>query len=95
MNEVFGVEAVEELCAQWCDPSVPMEVILVNYLQKKVSKEIPHSNNGSVLQSMVDESNCAEWLTILDKQAVKIHCMGNVLDNWLRSILIVLLEVVL
>ena len=73
VHEALSVEEVNELCHQWEDPQVSIEVMLVNYLQKKTNKEIPHSNNVSTVQAMVDESKLAEWQTILDKQAVKVH----------------------
>ena len=73
VHEALSVEEVNELCHQWEDPQVSIEVMLVNYLQKKTNKEIPHSNNVSTVQAMVDELKLAEWQTILDKQAVKVH----------------------
>ena len=73
VHEALSVEEVNELCHQWEDSQVSIEVMLVNYLQKKTNKEIPHSNNVSTVQAMVDESKLAEWQTILDKQAVKVH----------------------
>eukprot|EP00435_Cladocopium_sp_Y103_P010611 s801_g2.t1 len=71
--EVLSVEDVTELCNQFDDPDVSFEVLVANYLQKKVSKEVPPVNNHPDLQSLVDESKRAEWNTIIDKQAVKIH----------------------
>ena len=71
--EVLSVQDVSELCKQFDDPEVSFEVLLANYLQKKSSKELPPVNNHPDLQSLIDESKRAEWNTILDKQAVKVH----------------------
>ena len=73
VSEVLSVEDVSALCQQFEDPNVSFEVMMASYLQKKTSKELPHSNNHPDLQSLIDESKRTEWSTIVDKQAVKIH----------------------
>ena len=71
--EVLSVEDVTELCRQLEDPKITTECLLANYLQKKTSKELHHSHNHPDLQSLIDESKRAEWNTIVDKHAVKVH----------------------
>ena len=73
VSEVLTVEEVSELCQQFEDPNMSHEIMMASYLQKKTSKELPHSNNHPDLQSLIDESKKAEWSTIVDKQAVRIH----------------------
>ena len=70
---MLSVEDVSALCQQFEDPNLSFEVMMASYLQKKTSKELPHSNNHPDLQSLIDESKRTEWNTIVDKQAVKIH----------------------
>ena len=72
-QDQLSSEDVAELVDMLDDPSVSIEVLVANYMQKKTSKEIGHSNNHPDLQAMVDESKRTEWNTILDKTAVRIH----------------------
>ena len=69
----MSVGDITELCEQWGDPDVPIEVMLANYMQKKASKEMSPCNHPPEIQSMVDDSKVVEWSTIVDKNAVKIH----------------------
>ena len=72
--------ATEALSVEECDQLIdrlqqgPHEALMSEYLKKKMSKELPHSNNSPEIQKLVDEGKKAEWETILSKpHAVKIH----------------------
>ena len=71
--EALSVEAVDELVDMMNDATIPIEVLIANYMQKKTAKELPPSNNEPFLQRLVDDSKRTEWDTILEKGAVKIH----------------------
>lgn len=50
-----------------------VEVLIANFLKKKMQKELHHSNNPPSLQELVDSSKIAEWNTLRDeKQAIKV-----------------------
>lgn len=72
-HETLSVEDVNHLQELWDDNHSSVEVLIANYMQKKLSKEIHPTKNSPELQAKVDESKRVEWQTILDKQAVKIH----------------------
>ena len=72
--------ATEALSVEDCDQLMDVlqqgshETLMSEYLKKKMSKELPHSNNPPEIQKLVDEGKKAEWETILSKPyAVKIH----------------------
>lgn len=52
--------------------SLSIEVLTAAFLQKKLQKEIPPSNNDVELQQKVDASKSLEWETLLGKNAIKI-----------------------
>ena len=60
---------VEEMNA--CNNDI--DVLIAAHVQKKATKELPHSGNTADLQKLVNESKAAEWSTILEKGAVKVH----------------------
>ena len=49
-----------------------IEVLTAAFLQKKLQKEIPASNNPDDLQKKVDGSKELEWETLLGKNAIRI-----------------------
>ena len=70
MSEVLSVEEVQEFISaqeqSW--------ECLMSYMKKKMSKELPHSNNPPDVQTKVQEVKRVEWYTILSKPtAVKIQ----------------------
>ena len=53
---------------------IDIDVLKADYLQKKMEKELPHSNNDPPLQKMIDSGKAAEWKTLSEKPNVlKIH----------------------
>ena len=48
------------------------EVLIAQHIQKRIQKELPHSNNAPWLQVQVDASKTLEWNTLTDKQAVRL-----------------------
>ena len=60
---------VEEMNA--CNHDI--NVLIAAHVQKKATKELPHSGNAADLQKLINESKAAEWSTILEKGAVKVH----------------------
>ena len=60
---------VEEMNA--CNNDI--NVLIAAHVQKKATKELPHSGNAADLQKLINESKAAEWSTILEKGAVKVH----------------------
>ena len=72
MSEVLSVVECSELADMIHGGS--HEALMAEFLKKKMSKELPHSNNPSHLQRMVDDGKSAEWETIISKpHAVKLH----------------------
>eukprot|EP00434_Breviolum_minutum_P035842 symbB.v1.2.031741.t1/scaffold3487.1/size55659/4 len=58
----------------WNTQHLDMEVLIAEYLKKKMLKELPHSKNPPKLQRMVDEGKRLEWQTIVNKpHSVKLH----------------------
>ena len=67
LHEVFSV-------AQMNDANLTIDVLIAEYLKKKMTKELHHSNNPSALQSKIDEGKQVEWNTLLNKPNVlRIH----------------------
>ena len=66
-DEILTVEEVEEVFQH------EVESLMAAYLQKKVSKELPPSNNEPVLQKVIDASKTTEWTTLSDKNAIRVH----------------------
>ena len=48
------------------------EVLFAQYLQKRMQKELRHSNNEPWLQGQIDAAKTAEWNTLTEKQAVRL-----------------------
>ena len=72
-NEVLSVEDLGSH-VQWNTQHLDMEVLIAEYLKKKMLKELPHSKNPPKLQKMVDEGKRLEWQTIVSKpHSVKLH----------------------
>ena len=66
VSEILSVELLEG--------PLDIEVLIADYLQKKMEKELPHSNNEVSLQRMIDSGKSAEWKTMTEKPNVlKIH----------------------
>eukprot|EP00435_Cladocopium_sp_Y103_P043787 s1055_g12.t1 len=71
-HEVLSVQDCSELRTMFDDG--PIEILMAEYLKRKLSKEIPHSKNPPELQQKVDEGKVLEWQTLLSKQnAIKVH----------------------
>ena len=50
------------------------EVLVSEYMKKKLSKELHHSNNPAAVQRLVDEGKRVEWETLLSKEnAIRVH----------------------
>eukprot|EP00435_Cladocopium_sp_Y103_P017847 s883_g4.t1 len=64
-------DEVSELCSS-LDSGVSHEVLIAQYLQKRMQKELPHSNHVPWLQSQVDAAKTLEWNTLAEKQAVRL-----------------------
>ena len=71
-HEVLCVQDWNDICACW-DQHQDVDVLIANYLQKKSSKELPHSRNPPLLQELIDDSKYTEWQTLSSKSAVKLH----------------------
>ena len=54
-----------------CDNNI--HVLIAAHIQKKATKELPPTGNAGPLQQLVNESKIAEWPTIVEKGAVKLH----------------------
>ena len=48
------------------------DVLVVQFMQKRAQKEIPHSHNEPKLQAQVDAAKVQEWNTLIEKQAVRL-----------------------
>ena len=48
------------------------EVLTASFLQKKLQKELPASNNPPELQKSIDEAKTIEWETLLGKNAIQV-----------------------
>lgn len=72
VNEVLSVQECGDLLASWDDCSA--EVFMTEYIKRKMSKELHHSNNPPKLQAMIDAGKRAEWETLLSKEnGIRIH----------------------
>ena len=49
-----------DLCMLIENASQPLEVLIANFLKKKMAKELHHSNNPPALQEKIDESKVVE-----------------------------------
>ena len=58
VHEALSVVECHELCDLWQNSS--HEVFMADYLKKKMSKELHHSNNPVELQSKIDEGKRVE-----------------------------------
>ena len=70
------VESASEVLSVEClnSKQLDVEVLIADYLKKKMQKELPHSNNDIALQSKVDAGKREEWQTLLSKDNVlRIH----------------------
>ena len=66
-HEVLSVESLN-------DVNMTIDALIAEYLKKKMSKELHHSNNPSELQQKIDEGKKAEWTTLLNKSNVlRLH----------------------
>lgn len=64
----------EILSAELMNGPIDIDVLIADYLQKKMEKELPHSNNDPPRQRMIDSGKAAEWKTLSEKPNVlKIH----------------------
>ena len=54
----------------WTSHEVNKEVLIAEYITKKMAKEIPHSNNSPALQAKVDAGKAKEWKTLCEKPNV-------------------------
>ena len=70
-HEVLCVQDWNDICACW-DEHHDVDILIANYMQKKSSKELPHSRNDPLLQELVDDSKSTEWQTLSSKNAVKL-----------------------
>ena len=48
------------------------ETLIAQHIQKRLQKELPHSNNVPWLQAQVDAAKTLEWNTLSEKQAVRL-----------------------
>eukprot|EP00435_Cladocopium_sp_Y103_P057373 s281_g19.t1 len=59
------------------------EVLIAQHIQKRMQKELPHSNNVPWLQSQVDAAKTLEWNTLSEKQAVRLLSPAEA--SWVRK----------
>ena len=54
-------------------PAESVEILIASFLQKKLQKELHHSNNPPQLQEKIDASKIVEWTTLRDeKKALQV-----------------------
>jgi len=64
----------EILSVELLNGPIDVEALIADNLQKKMEKELPHSNNEASLQKVIDSGKAAEWKTLIEKPNVlKIH----------------------
>ena len=61
----------------------PHEVLIAQHIQKRMQKELHHSNNEPWLQAQVDAAKILEWNTLTDKQAVRLLSPSE--SAWVRK----------
>ena len=59
ITEVLSVQQVSDLMDEW-DKCPNVEVLMANYLAKKMAKELPPTGNSPSLQEAVDDSKRTE-----------------------------------
>ena len=64
--------------------SESVEVFLANFLKKKMTSELHHSNNPPEVQEAIDESKVTEWLTLQDEKRV-ISVVDPKSAIWIRK----------
>ena len=69
---LFSDEVMSALREQSLHAS-EVEVLIAGFLQKQMQKELPVKGNAPELQQEVEESKSAQWCTMKNKLAVKIH----------------------
>eukprot|EP00435_Cladocopium_sp_Y103_P049592 s603_g15.t1 len=57
---------------QTLQSGAPHEVLIAQHIQKRMQKELHHSNNEPWLQAQIDAAKIQEWNTLSDKQAVRL-----------------------
>ena len=58
----------------WSTEGLDIEVLIAEYIKKKMAKELPHSKNPPAIQRLVEEGKSTEWKTMLSKpDNVKVH----------------------
>ena len=72
-HEALSVQDVTELTDAWQDPRVPVEVLIAQYMEKKLSKEVGHSGHPPDIQRELDASKTTEWQTLIEKKVIRIH----------------------
>ena len=66
-HDVLSVEQID-------DVNMSIDTLIAEYLKKKMTKELHHSNNPPELQQKIDEGKKTEWTTLLNKSNVlRIH----------------------
>ena len=72
-SEVLSVQHFDTIDS-WLTEGFDFEVLVSEYMKKKMAKELHHSHNPPQIQRMVDEGKSVEWKTMLSKpDNVKIH----------------------
>lgn len=72
-SEILSVEHLTEVPC-WPTSDFQLEILMAEYLKKKMSKELAHSNNPPKLQQMIDEGKRSEWQNTVGKgDNVRIH----------------------
>eukprot|EP00435_Cladocopium_sp_Y103_P021891 s1135_g5.t1 len=61
----------------------PHEVLIAQHIQKRMQKELHHSNNEPWLQAQIDAAKIQEWNTLTDKQAVRLLSPAE--SAWVRK----------
>ena len=74
----------EMLCVVDSKSSESVEVFLANFLKKKMTSELHHSNNPPEVQEAIDESKVTEWLTLHDEKKV-ISVVDPKSAVWIRK----------
>ena len=59
------------------------EVLIAQYLQKRMQKELPHSNNEPFVQAQIDAAKTLEWNTLSEKNAVRLLSVSE--SEWVKK----------